>query len=589
MSDEPAVTVSPWRVRAVVLAFGCVGVVLIARLVQIQGWRHEEFQSRAERHQTWTEPVPARPGDIVDREGRVLATSVTAHSLYLDPSRISDPSDVAARLALVLPVDAAALIRRLTAAPKSRFLWVQRRLSPEQAAAVRGLGLPMDLYGFRDEPQRHYPQGPVAAHLLGLRDVDNVGHGGLEAAFDSQLKGTPGERRVRRDARGYVVAVLDSDTHPPRHGTSVQATIDSLLQLQIERRLQQVLTDWSPKSATAIVMQPDTGEILALASAPGFDPNHPGDVPADAWKNQAVASVFEPGSTFKPLVVAWALDLGLLKRDELLHCGWGAYRMGRRLLHDHHAYGELSITDVLVKSSNVGMAKIGERLENSELQNLCSAFGFGRPTGIGLPGELPGIVRPHDKWNSYSTGSIPMGQELAATPLQILAAHAALANGGRRVIPRVTRQAGSRDVIATAPIVAPIVSPETARWIISGPMREVVTRGTGKEAHIPGYSVFGKTGTAQVVDAKTGRYSHDRHICSFLCGAPVDAPRLLVLVVVEEPQGPGVQYGGTVAAPIARDVLQLGLTHLQVPPDIPSELPAVRSASRSGRPNQLQR
>ncbi|MCA9053095.1 MAG: penicillin-binding protein 2 [Planctomycetaceae bacterium] len=573
---------SVWRIRVVAIMVGIAGCILAGRLVQVQWWQHDQFAERADRIQTWSEPVAARPGEIVDREMRVLATSTPASSLFLDPQRVEDPDDIAQRLGSVLPIDAERLASRIRSSSQSRFLWVQRRLTDDEAAAVKSLGLPKSCYGFRDEFRRHYPQGAIAAHVLGLRNIDNQGQGGLEENYDSTLSGIAGERIVRRDAQGFVLEVLGADSRSPGHGGRIQTTLDGLLQLQVEERLDAVMTEWQPKSCTAIVMTPEQGEILTLACRPAFDPNAPQRATANAWKNQAIASVFEPGSTFKPFVVAWAVDRGLLARDESLHCGWGAYRMGRRVLHDHHAYGELSVTDVLVKSSNIGMAKIGERLTNSGLQELCTAFGFGRPTGIGLPGELPGLVRPFDDWNSYSTGSIPMGQELAATPLQIIAAHAALANGGRLVTPRLIRRIEGADRNASPgviPVVAPIVSAETAAWLVEGPMREVVTRGTGKAAQIPGYSVFGKTGTAQVVDVQTGNYSHNRHICSFLCGAPAATPRVLVLVVVEEPQGPGVQYGGTVAAPPARDILELSLTRLQVPPDIPSQV-VPRTTSR---------
>lgn len=575
-SDVPA-----WRVRLLCGGLGLLGLVLAVRVIEIQWWRHAEFAARAARIQSWVEPVPARPGLILDRTGRVLAASTPAASLYLDPQRVADPEIVARRLASVLPISSEQLTARLQAAGGSRFLWVQRRLSPAQVLAVQDLGLPTNCYGFREEFQRHYPQGTIAAHVLGLRDIDGIGRGGLEEAHDAALRGTPGERRVRRDARGYVVEVLTDESRAPVDGDQICTTIDSVLQLRVEERLARLAASSQPKSCTAIVMLPESGEMIALASYPAFDPNQPQSVPAGAWKNQAVASMFEPGSTFKPLIVGWALDRGLLQRDELLHCGWGAYRMGHRVLHDHHAYGELSVTDVLVKSSNIGMARIGERLTNAELYRACAAFGFGRPTALGLPGELPGLLRPLDEWTSYSTGSIPMGQELSATPLQIITAHAALANGGRRVTPRLVRSTAPGSAAAPE-VVAPILSPETAQWLIAGPMREVVTRGTGKEARIPGYSVFGKTGTAQVVDEATGRYSHDRHICSFICGAPVDQPRALVLVSVEEPQGPGVQYGGTVAAPVARDILQLALQHLGVPPDIPAELPPEQTAKSTG-------
>ncbi len=569
----PPEEVAAWRIRLLATLFALAGLALTIRVVEVQWWRHVEFARRADRIQSWTEPVPARPGVIRDRAGRVLAASTTVQSLYLDPLRIDDPEDVAARLASVLPLDADRLATRLRNSADSRFLWVQRRLSSDLAAAVQALGLPTGSYGFREEFQRHYPQGPIAAHVLGLRDIDSVGRGGLEEACDSLLRGSAGERRVRRDARGYVVEVLEEESRPVCHGGEVHTTLDSLLQGQVETRLAALAEKHAPISCTAIVMIPDTGEILAMASHPTFDPNAPQSVAPGAWKNQALASVFEPGSTFKPLIVAWALDRELLERDEMLHCGWGSYRMGRRILHDHHAYGELSVTDVLVKSSNVGMAKIGERLTNAELHRACITFGFGRPTGLGLPGELGGLLRPLSAWNGYSTGSIPMGQELAATPLQIITAHAALANGGRLVTPRLIRRTSGETTsvgTAMAPVVAPVVTPETAAWIVSEPMREVVSRGTGKEARLPGYSVFGKTGTAQVVDAETGRYCHDRHICSFLCGAPANDPRVLVLVVVEEPRGEGAQYGGTVAAPAARDILRQSLTYLNVPPDLPT-------------------
>ena len=447
---------------------------------------------------------------------------------------------------------------------------------PSRRVPCVQLGLPSSWYGFREEFRRHYPQGAIAAHVLGLRNIDNVGRGGLEEACDAVLKGEPGEQFVQRDARGFVIQVNDRASRPAEDGDRVETTLDSRLQLLVERRLDNVMEEWEANSCTAIVMAPDSGEILALASRPAFDPNAPQQAAANAWKSQAIASVFEPGSTFKPFVVAWAIDRGLLDDDELLNCERGAYRMGRRVLHDHHAYGELSVTDVLVKSSNIGMAKIGERLTNTGLQEVCTAFGFGRVTGLGLPGELPGLVRPFDEWDGYSTGSIPMGQELAATPLQIITAHAALANGGQRVTPRLVRRIdrestapGGHEVVS---VVSPVVSKETATWIISGPLREVVSRGTGKAAQIPGYSVFGKTGTAQAVDSATGRYSHERHICSFLCGAPAVDPQALVLVVVEEPQGPGVQYGGTVAAPPARDILDQTLRQLGVSPDASKEV-----------------
>jgi cell division protein FtsI/penicillin-binding protein 2 len=319
-----------------------------------------------------------------------------------------------------------------------------------------------------------------------------------------------------------------------------------------------------------------------MASRPTYSPNDPSDVPADAWKNQAISVVYEPGSTFKPFVVAWALEQGVIARDEMFHCENGMYRMGRRELHDHDSYGELSVTDILVKSSNIGMAKVGERLGNAGLYRATTAFGFGHRSGINLPGELSGLLRPLNEWNGYSTGSIPMGQELAVTPLQLITAHAALANGGRLITPRILRgvqgqrQTADSALFAStdkpgmsipATIVTPTVQPDIAKWIVEVPLTEVVKRGTGTKAQLDAYTVFGKTGTAQKMNPEGGGYSDTLHTASFICGAPAHDPRVLVLVVVDEPQSGRTHYGGVIAAPPAKQILNRTLLHLGVSPD----------------------
>ncbi|MEZ6064471.1 MAG: penicillin-binding protein 2 [Planctomycetaceae bacterium] len=565
--SAPLPEVSRWRALVVVTVPLLLAIGLAARLVELQWVRHDEFARRANRLRRWEEPVAAQPGDILDREGRLLATSVATRSLFVDPAFVDDPAQLAARLAVPLGLDVDRLTALLEQSRDRRFVWIKRRLTTAEADAVRELTLPREQVGFRNEFKRHYPQGTIAAHVLGLRDIDNVGRGGLEEACEAVLRGTDGRRAVQRDARGYIVDVSDTASIPAANGQPVRTTIDSLLQVQVERRLDEVMKQWQPRSATAIVMRPQSAEILALACRPAFDPNHPELAPADGWKNQAIASIFEPGSTFKPFVVGWAMELNQLAPDELLDCEYGAYRMGRRILHDHHAYSELSVADVLVKSSNIGMAKIGERLGNTELQRMVRAFGFGAPTGLGLPGELTGIVRPDAKWDGYSTGSIPMGQEIAVTPMQLITAHAALANGGRLLAPTLllsTTQSGTLE--SRPPIARNLLTPSSANWLVQEAMTAVVDRGTGREAKLKGYSVFGKTGTSQVVDPETGGYSHQRHICSFICGAPAESPEALVLVLIEEPAGDGAHYGGTVAAPAARDILSNALELLSVPP-----------------------
>ncbi|MEI8019688.1 MAG: penicillin-binding protein 2, partial [Schlesneria sp.] len=380
------------------------------------------------------------------------------------------------------------------------------------------------------------------------------------------LRGQSGKRHVARDSRGLVIEILDKDQQIPVPGQNVRLTLDVVVQLYAERELDQVMKEWQPESCSAIVIDPTNGDILAMATRPTFDPNRPQEASPDSWKNRAIADIYEPGSTFKPIIVSYGLDQGVLQRDENFHCQNGEYRMGRRVLHDHHRYGVLSLTDVLVKSSNIGMAKIGERMGNEQLEKASTLFGFGRKTGIELPGEQSGILRPLKQWTSYSTGSIPMGHEIATTPLQLITAHAALANGGELVRPRIVLHDQRDSISAVSRMTTPTVSRDTAQWIIEHPMQEVVVRGTGKKARIPGYHVFGKTGTAQSLSADGG-YVHGKYISSFVCGAPVESPRLLTLVVVNQSSVGGETFGGKVAAPAAANILRQALVYLRISPD----------------------
>jgi cell division protein FtsI/penicillin-binding protein 2 len=560
MPDAPPTHCLTGRYRLVIGSLVAVWCVLAGRLLQIQLVQRAEFTARAARQQSFDEVIPARPGDILDRNGRLLATTTQTQSLYVDPGRIENDWDVALMLGQALGLDPDRLYERLWRSQEKQFLWIKRRLSDGETELVRELDLPRSAWGFRPEFQRHYPQGRLAAHVLGLRDIDGVGRGGVEQGLNDLLRGRDGKRSLVRDARGYVLEVADAAAVPPQAGQSVRLTIDSVIQFHAERRLDALMDECRPVSACAIVLDPQTGEVLAMASRPDFDPNHPDGAPAAAWTNQAIAAAYEPGSTFKPFVVAQALEDEVLVRDEEFDCERGSYRMGRRVLHDHHPYGRLTVTDILVKSSNIGMAKIGERLTNPRLHAAATAFGFGRRTGIELPGEIAGQVRPLSEWNGYSTGSVPMGQELAATPLQVIAAHAVLANQGRQITPHLLLATEAGPARARAVVSSQVVSAATARWLVEGPMVDVVERGTGQKARIEGLHVFGKSGTAQKVDPATGRYSATRHVSSFVCGAPADDPRVLVLVSVNEPTA-GSYFGGTVAAPAAADILREALRY----------------------------
>jgi cell division protein FtsI (penicillin-binding protein 3) len=557
--------------RGTIVALIALGGVAVAlRLFQLQVIESKRLAERGTRQKTSVEILPALPGDLLDRDGRVLATSVSARSLFVVPEKIPNPWPCAQRLARALHLDPGQVCERLGQSEK-KFAWIKRRLSPEDEQAVRRLDLPAAAWGFREEFVRRYPQGALAAQVLGLRDVDGNSRGGLEQSLQNVLGGRPGRRTLCRDARGRVIDVPDDTDVPPEPGRSVVTTLDSIIQIFAERELDRVVEQWKPRGACALVQDPTSGEILAMASRPAFDPNHPEGGSAEAWMNRTIAWTYEPGSTFKPFVVAGAMERGRIRPDEEIDCAAGETRLASRLFHDTHPYGLLSVADVLVKSSNIGMSRIGARLSNPELFATIAAFGFGRPAGAGLPGEIAGTFRPVKLWSSYSNASLSIGQELAVTPLQMICAHSALANGGTLISPKLILRTlrDPSEAKPNLPLATSVVSPatghETARWLVEGPMCDVVRRGTGMRARLPGYSVFGKTGTAQKLDPETGSYSAEKYVSSFLCGAPAIAPRVLVLVVVDEPSGGGSHFGGTVAAPAAAEILRQTLAYLRVP------------------------
>jgi cell division protein FtsI/penicillin-binding protein 2 len=558
------------RRRGLLVALGILGLfgILATRIVTLHLEHGEQLRGLAQKQRMVEEEILPRPGDLLDRQGRVLATSLETQSLFVAPRRMADKTLCARQLAGVLGLDPRTLAERFHSQAGKGFLWVQRRLSPEEVTAIRRLKLPAETWGFRTEYRRFHPQGVCAAQVLGQRTIDGVGQGGIEAVCDRRLRGEPGRRRLKLDARGRVLEVLPDPNRPVRQGENITLTLDVYIQLQAERVLDEVLAEWKPKSACAVVLDPHTGEVLAMASRPTWDPEHPEQAPPEAWTNRAIQDQYEPGSTFKPLIVAWGLDQGVIRRDEVLSCEHGEYRMGKRVLHDHHPYGDLSIAEILAKSSNIGMAKIGERLTNPRLHAITVAAGFGSKTGIELPGESPGRVWPLKRWTRYSTGSIPMGQELTATPLQIANSLALLANGGSLVTPHIVRPEEGEEARST--VRTQVIQKETADWLRQGPLVDVVAKGTGKKAAIPGYRVFGKTGTAQKVDPETGEYSRQLHVSSFVCGAPADHPRAVVIVSVDEPSVSvnGEHFGGSVAAPAAGRLLRKVLEYLRVAPEV---------------------
>jgi cell division protein FtsI/penicillin-binding protein 2 len=503
-----------------------------------------------------------------------LAISIEHPSLFVDPKSVlaERRRDLAESLAMALDIDGDWLFDRLEKQADRRFLWIKRRLTEAEVRAVLDLKWPSSWLGFQNELRRCYPQGPVASHVLGIRDIDGKARDGIEHVFNPVLAGQPGRRITGRDARGHTLAIADHLSQAPVPGSSVVLTIDSVIQNFVEAAIDRVMSDWKPSSATAIVMDPHTGDILALANRPTFNPEDPSTANDEAWVNRAICDSYEPGSTFKPFIVASALDWQVVSPTDQIDCHNGTYRMGPRLLHSHHHNGVLSVPDIVIRSDNIGMAIIGERMSNSGLFRAVQSFGFGRATGIELPGEVTGVVRPLTKWTPfYSTGSVPMGQELSVTPMQLITAFSSLANGGNLVRPRIVRAIVQPDgkqiqMFHEPEVVGCPVRNETARYMVQEVLTGVVDRGTGRKGQVPGYSVFGKTGTAQKQSSRGG-YERGRYISSFIAGAPAENPRIVVIVVANDPRKGPEPFGGKVAAPAAAAILQQSLAYLGVPHD----------------------
>lgn len=581
-------------------------VALAGRLVQIHLRQREQLIAHTERQRRAVIKIPARRGMIVDAQGRVMAVSVERPSVYADPNRIpsssclpkgveltseqrlAEPNVVAAyrrtgaALAEVLDMDGRILAGDLMRRAGRRFMWVKRRVTDEQALAVKKLGLRG--VGILYEPERQYPMNPRFAHGLGFVRIDGHGASGLEYVFDEVLMGEAGHRAVVTDVRRRAIYSDPEDYQPPRDGHHLLLTIDTVIQSIAEQELAAAVEQFHGEAGSVVVMAPKTGEVLALGNVPTFDLDRYMDFPDSARCNRAIVSPVEPGSTFKPFIAAAALAEKVTWPGEEIFCHHGLYRAGRRRLHDHHPYGNLTFEKVLIKSSNIGMAILGERLGNARLYDYICRFGFGRETGIELPGEDRGLVVPLDKWTSYSTTSLPMGQEIAVTSIQLATAFSAVVNGGVLLRPRTVRavvDSQGRVVRDTSEpvVVRRVMAEAVARRMGQDILVRVVKEGTGRRAALSGYQVLGKTGTAQMAKKDGRGYERDAYVSSFVGAAPAEAPAVLVYLNVVRPDRRIGYYGGTVAAPAVREILAKTLAYLGVPPREP-EPSSVQVASR---------
>ncbi len=535
---------------------------LTGRLAWLQVVRHGELAQLAERQYSRTVVLHAQRGPIVDRHGAALATSTATESLFIQPRAVGDPVRVAARLAPIVGVPPAEVRQALTSSRP--FVWLRRKLPPAVAGEVRALREPG--LGFLPEPLRLYPNRELAAHVLGFEGVEG-GLEGIERAFDADLGGTPGKAVVGRDALGREVTAQHV-LRPPRPGHGVMLTIDRTIQYIAERELDAAYRRTGAKAAMAVVLDPRTGDVLALAIRPTFNPNTFLEVPSqDSWRNRAITDPFEPGSTFKVILAAAALEEGVVRPDDRIYAENGSITLAKTTIHDWKKYGWLTFSEVLQNSSNVGSIKVGLQLGRDRYYRYMSAFGFGAPTGVGLPGESRGQLRDPKRWSLLSLPTMSLGQEVSVTALQLVAAIGAVANGGTLMQPRLVRATfdadGREDRRFEPRAVRQVVSPETARTL-SRILVRVVEAGTGHNAAIAGYEVAGKTGTAQKLDPATRRYSRAPGILSFVGFAPADEPRFVMLVLLDEPKTE--HWGSEAAAPIFSKIGGDVLRYLEVPP-----------------------
>ncbi|HVS83913.1 MAG TPA: penicillin-binding protein [Pyrinomonadaceae bacterium] len=567
--------------RALIVTVALVAWMLAigARLVQVQISQHDDLAARARSQQLGAIETSPTRGQVLDRQGRELARSIDTESFFADPREIDNVELTARKIAAATGLDQAELAKRLDDAKDSnkKFVWIVRRMDVQAAGKLDALNL--DGVYSRKEPKRYYPNDSLAAHVLGFVGTDEIGLSGVEQYYNDKIRGESGKLYLERDARRHSFESYEIQPHP---GQTVVLTIDQTIQFRTEQALVAAVERAHAKSGTAIVMDPRTGEILALANAPTFDPNQPAKDSAEGRSNGALQSIYEPGSTFKIVAYSAAIEKGLVTPQDKIDCQMGSITVAGRLIHDHHPFGVLTIADALALSSNVGAIKLGLRVGNESMFDYMKRLGFGTRTGIDLAGESPGIVRPLNRWQPSSIGSIAMGQEIGVTPLQMATAYSVLANGGFLVRPHLVRELRTPDgtVVFQAKTETRRTLKAETTAALRGMLEDVTLRGTARKAQLNGYTAAGKTGTAQKIDPRTHAYSTTKYIGSFVGFAPVNNPAVVIVVVIDEPQG--AYYGGDVAAPVFREIAEQILPDLSVTPDleIKSGPPLIAQASQ---------
>ncbi len=535
-------------------------IVVSLRLADLMIINHKHLSERAVQQHTKAEDIQVRRGIILDRKGRELALNLEFDSLYCDPATLNLGTGDIEKLAAAISKEPKVILSKIP--DEGRFAWIERKMDPSAAEKIRELNI--EGMGFVAETKRFYPRGELASHIIGFVGVDNQALEGIELKYDKYLKTKGGKVFIERDASGRV---LSPGVNMEAKGNNIVLTIDEALQSVVEKELEKAVEQWRAAAATAIMMDPFTGEILALANRPSYDPNMGGRASGSEKRDRAITDCYEPGSTFKIIIGTGSLEEKLLKPESLFDVSRGGIEVGGKTIRDVHRYGVLTFKEVIQKSSNVGSIMIGMKLGKERVYKYAKLLGIGEKTGIDLPGEVSGWLHPPERWSGTSLGAIPIGQEVAVTPLQMLRAYSAVANGGFLVRPHVVSQIispGGRVIASFRDReMKRVISAKTAETFKDILKSVTEDGGTGKSASVDGNEVAGKTGTAQIINPVTKRYSKEKYVSSFVGFVPADNPRIAIIVIVYEPKGQ--IYGGLVAAPIFKNIATQALSYLNVP------------------------
>lgn len=552
------------RLAMVSLLLSAFGLVLVARLVHLQILQHDYLAAQSDKQYLRTVEITSARGNIYDRNRNQLATNIQVDSVYADPKSVIDKKNTARLLAGALKLDPGTVLRKLQS--NRHFVWIKRK--SEMNAVEKLKQLDLTGIGFIAEAKRYYPKRKLAASTLGFVGLDNQGLAGVEHFHHAVLKGNPQRSVLEKDARGRFLWTTAYAQEINKGKRDVVLTLDEVIQFIAERELKQQVREYQAKSGLAIVMDPFTGAIYALASAPEFNPNNYSAYPKSLWRNDAVASAYEPGSIFKPIVAASTLEEGLAGPDDIFFCENGSFTVGKSRIGEaaNHEFGWLTLRNIIAKSSNIGAIKIAQELGEKRFYDYMQKFGFGGKLGVDLPGEASGSLQSPPQWSGLSLASMSFGHEISVTPIQMVSAIAAIANGGMLIRPRMTRailKNGTVEKTFEPEVIQTVLSEETSRQMINILKSVVKTGGTGANAAISGFEVAGKTGTAQKIDPVTQSYSKTKYLASFIGFVPADAPRLVILVMIDEPQKS--YWGSEVAAPVFQKIARKTLQYLHIP------------------------